>query len=51
MASSTRNIKTGGGSDIRSPVYAQMGSLARKPRGLGRALPIRGEKQRSRAAR
>jgi hypothetical protein len=43
------NIKSGGGSDIRSPVYAQMGSLSRKPRGLGRAKPFRGQKMRSRS--
>lgn len=44
-------IKSGGGSDIRSPVYSEMGSLSHKPRGLGRAKPFRGQKQRSTSGR
>jgi hypothetical protein len=51
MASTKRNIKTGSGADLRSPVYAEMGSLSRKPSGLARHKPIRGEKQRSRGSR
>ena len=51
MASVKRNIKTGSGADIASPVYAEMGRLNRKPTGLGRHKPIRGEKQRSRSSR
>jgi hypothetical protein len=48
MAKSRRNIKTGGGADIISPVYASFGRLSKRPSGLGRAKPIRGERQRSR---
>lgn len=41
-------IKTGGGADILSPVYPSLGRLAGRPKGIGRAKPFRGEKQRSR---
>lgn len=42
------SIKHGtGSSDIRSPVYASLGSLKSKPTGLARVKPIRGQKQRS----
>ena len=42
-----KNIKQGGGADVRSPVYPTMGGLAQKPYGISRACPFRGEPQRS----
>jgi hypothetical protein len=42
-----RNIKQGGGADVRSSIYSEMGALRTKPTGLARHKPIRGEKQRS----
>lgn len=41
------NIKHGGGADLRSPVYSEMGSLASRPKYLARKAPFRGEKQRT----
>lgn len=41
------NIKTGSGADVRSPVYAELGSLRGKPRGIARHKPFRGQKQRT----
>lgn len=40
-------IKTGGGGNILSPIYSEMGGLARKPRGIARPKPFRHEKQRT----
>ena len=48
MASAQRDIKTGSGSNVRSAIYPEMGSLRSKPKGLSRANPFRGQKQRSR---
>ena len=41
------NIKNGGGADIRSAVYPSLGSLGKRPKGIARPKPFRGEKQRS----
>jgi len=48
---SKRNIKQGGGADLRSPVYSEMGSLSRKVIGAARHSPLRGEKMRSKGRR
>jgi len=51
MSGQKRNIKQGGGADLRSPVYAEMGSLSRKVIGAARHSPLRGEKMRSKGRR
>jgi len=45
------SIKAGGGSNVRSPVYAEMGALRRGQKFLGRHAPLRGQKQRARGGR
>lgn len=44
-------IKTGSGANLLSPVYSEMGVLNRKPRGIARPKPFRGQKQRTYSGR
>ena len=45
------SIKHGGGADLRSPRYTEKGNLSRKPRGIARPKPFRGQKMRSSTGR